>query len=113
MARTAVSETPDPRAAHAHKLVAETARAAAHELYDTLMSSNEVRAAWRKQNEGLSERELELRFVNKNLQRCLPVARATLAMLLRQATDPALQSTIYEALCLDAQLVRGRGQGNG
>jgi hypothetical protein len=95
--------------AGAHKLVAETAMAMAHELYDTLMSDNLWYEAWTAQNPGLGPKALEARFCAKNQQRLLPGARATLAGLLREPIDPGQKEVIMEALLLDATLRVGRG----
>lgn len=96
-------------AIHAHKLVAETAKAMAHELYDTLMQDDLLFTTWKKQNPGLGPKGLENAFVKRNVDKCVEVARATLAVMLRNpATDEAVKETIYAALCLDQQLVRGR-----
>jgi hypothetical protein len=94
--------------AHCHRLIADTAKAAAHELYDKLMGSNQLFDEWKRQNPDASPRELERRFVARLWGKCVPVARATLARLLTQAIDPALKEEIYEALCDDATLSRGR-----
>lgn len=95
---------------HAHKLVRETAVAMAHELYDTMMQDNQWYTTWKSANPDLVERprQLEARFVAKNLARLLPQARATLAKMLTQTSDAALRDSIYEALCLDSSLLRGR-----
>jgi hypothetical protein len=93
---------------HAHKLVAETAVEMAHELYDIMMLDNEWFRCWQQQNPGASRRELELRFVRKNLPKLIPQARAMLARSLATTTDPALRETIYSALLLDNTLLRGR-----
>jgi hypothetical protein len=95
---------------HAHKLVYETARKLAHELYDTLMQDQVYYTEWKRQNPDLGAKALEARFVVKNTHRCLETARATLAVMLRGPIDSPLKQDIYEALCLDAALVRGRAQ---
>lgn len=95
---------------HAHKAVAKVAAEAAAQLYELLMGNNEIRAAWKVQNPGLGERALLARFVAKNQGRCLEFARATLAASLRGPADDATKDAILEALCLDATLLRGRGQ---
>lgn len=93
---------------HAHFLVKETAVAMAHELYDTMMQDNEWYRVWKLQNPGCNAKKLEKRFVDKNLARLLPQARATLAGMLRTTGDEAIQEQIYEALVLDGTLIRGR-----
>lgn len=94
---------------HAHWLVRNTAVQMAHELYDHLMQDNEWYAAWKKQNPNSFPKELEERFVAKNLTTLLPQARATLAGMLRTTADERLKEEIYQALILDATLVKGRG----
>lgn len=94
---------------HAHRLIAETAKSAAAELYDVVMSNNEVRTAWKAQNEGCGEKELVRRFVKRNWAKCIPVARTTLGLLLRNSTDETLKTQIYEALLLDNTLRRRGG----
>ncbi len=97
--------------AHCHVLIAETAKKAAGELYEVLMTDNVVYTAWRRQNVGASAKALESRFVARNWPRCIPVARATLAHMLTLPIDETLKESIHEALCLDATLMRGRDQG--
>lgn len=89
----------------AHKLVAKTAQEAAGQLYELVMSDNEVRAEWLRRNPGLGPRQLEARFIAKYCEACLPMARATLATMLRNPSlDPALGEAIVEALALDARV---------
>lgn len=95
--------------AHCHKLVAKTAREAAGELYDLLMSNDKMFTEWKRQNPGCSSKQLESRFIEKNWGRCLQIARATLAMLLNGPLEECLKDQIVEALCLDTTLRRGRG----
>lgn len=96
---------------HAHRLIAKTARDAAEQLYEIVMGDNLVRAAWKKQNPGCAERVLVKRFVDKNAERCVPFARATLTRLLSTNMPENLKAEIHEALCLDATLIRGRAEG--
>lgn len=96
--------------AHCHKLIAKTAKEAAGQLYELVMSDNTVRDEWKRQNPGASDRELELRFIAKNWGKCLGFARATLALMLRSPMEEALKLEVVEALALDATLMRGRGQ---
>lgn len=101
-------KVPGRPSAHAHWLVRNTAVEMAHELYDTLMADNEWYKTWKKQNPSLDRAELETRFVEKNLAGLLPQARATLAGMLRTTMDERLKEEIYQALILDATLVKGR-----
>ena len=94
---------------HCHKLVAETARAMCHELFDTLMHDNAWYDVWRRQNPGMSARQLEAAFVARNWGRLVQSARATLAAMLSGPYDDATKTRVYEALCLDNTLIRGRG----
>lgn len=80
----------------------------AHELYDTMMHQDVWYRMWKFQNPGLDRAQLEERFVDKNLSIMLPQARAVLAKMLANASDPKLKEEIYEALVLDATLIRGR-----
>lgn len=93
---------------HVHKLIAETAKAAANELYDVVMTNNQVRAEWKRQNPDCTEKQLVKRFVDRNWSKCIDLARATLARLLTTAIDDKQKTEIHEALCLDASLIRGR-----
>lgn len=89
----------------AHKLVASVAREAAGQLYEKLMSDNELWLAWKRQNPELGPKALEARFVARNAEKCLAFARATLAAMLRSpGLDPATGDMIMEALALDQTL---------
>ncbi len=101
----------DRPSAHAHVQVADTARGIAQALYERLMGDNALRAAWKKQNPGASEKQLVSRFVTANVAKCLPMARATLALLLRSSSDDRLKERVAEALILDASLMKGRAPG--
>jgi hypothetical protein len=89
-------------------MVRDTAEAMAHELYDHMMHDNKWFKAWKRQNPGLGAKALEERFVARNLSTLLPQARATLAGMLASSLDPDMKEKIYEALTLDATLIRGR-----
>lgn len=96
------------KVAHCHRLVAETAKSAANELYDTLMSENRYYEAWKKKNPGASAAALRSRFVTRNWGKCIPVARATLAHMLSKPIDEVQKELIMEALVLDNTLLYGR-----
>lgn len=96
---------------HCHKLVAKQAKEAADELYEVLMKDNLMYGLWKKQNPGLNDKRLRLRFVARNWGRCIPFARATMARMLTMPIDEGLKETILEALSLDATLMRGRMRG--
>jgi hypothetical protein len=94
---------------HAHQQVVETAKEFAHELYDALMRDDMLYNEWKRQHPGVSAKRLEEIFVKKNYSKCIPSARATLALLLNSgAIDEATKIKIHEALVLDSTLVRGR-----
>jgi hypothetical protein len=92
-----------------HKEVREVARAAAGELYENVMSNNDIFERWKKQNPGASRKELERRFIAKNWSRCIPFARATMAHLLTLSTvDSTTKERIIDVLVKDQQLRVGR-----
>lgn len=93
---------------HAHKLVAETARSMAHDVYDSLMRNDELFKEWKNLNPDATPKALETRFVNKIAAQLLPQARATLAGMLAQPYDEVTKAQIHEALILDATLMKGR-----
>jgi hypothetical protein len=95
-------------AAFAHKLVYQTAVEMGHELYDVVMQDNEWYEKWKSVNPGLDAKELEDKFVKRNLKVLLPQARSTLAQLLRVSKDEALKEEVYRALVLDKTLKYGR-----
>lgn len=103
-----VKAIPNRPSGHAHWRVYETAVEMGHQLYDTMMHDNEWYAYWKARWPDLTARELEVRFVAVNVKRLLPQARAMLAQIIATTPDPALKESCYEALCLDATLVRGR-----
>jgi hypothetical protein len=80
----------------------------AHELYDTMMRDDFWYRYWKFQHPGLDAAALEQAFVDRNLSVLLPQARATLTRMLRDCHDPKLQDELYDALILDATLIRGR-----
>lgn len=100
-----------PNSAHCHKLVAEVAKAAAHELFDTMMMDQVLWDLWRKRFPGMASKRLEERFVGMYWGKCIPFARATLARLLSEPIDEAQKESIMDALVLDSTLVRGRAVG--
>lgn len=93
----------------AHKLVAKVAREAAAELYDLVMSNNDLRKAWKNSYPDMPEKELLLAFVRRNAPLCVPVARATLATMLNDpGLDISIKECIVEALRLDSSVPRDR-----
>lgn len=96
----------------AHRLIAETAKAMAHELYDTMMSDNEWYGVWKARWPGLSSKALEVKFVVLNTAKLLPGARELLVgMLTAPGTPEAMKTEIAEALIADASLTQGRSRG--
>jgi hypothetical protein len=95
---------------HTHRQVADVARELAHELYDKLMGDPELCALWRARWEGATEREREAKFVAMHWGKCVPMARATMALLLQSPMDEALKEKVSEALILDATLMRGKAK---
>jgi hypothetical protein len=95
---------------HCHWQIADTAKAMAHELYETVMANNQVREQWVKSNLDCNAKELERRFVAKNWHKCVAAARSTLAAMLTGPYDEAFKQNIHEVLVLDASLRHGKGQ---
>lgn len=97
--------------AHVHELVASVAVNAAAELYETLMGDNVMYDAWKKRHPGMSSKALGRKFISDNWGKCIPVARATLAAMLRNPTISLdYKESIVEALALDSSLMKGRAQ---
>lgn len=99
------------RITHAHKLVAETAEAMAHEVYDALMERNDWYRDWKRQNVGVGAKVLETRWVRQHKADFIEAARAQLAGMLAHPIDPKEKEAILEALLLDNTLKRGRAGG--
>ena len=96
------------RSVHAHKLIAETARVMAHELYDQLMLDNDHWQVWKDRYPDKSAKQLEEHFVYLTVPGLLGQARAALGAMLATPIDDALKDTILEALILDNTLGKGR-----
>lgn len=91
-----------------HAKIAEVARAAAGELYESLMSNNVFYDEWRRQNPGCNKKELEDRFIRKNWGNCIDFARTTLTiMLTRDDIDKGMKEEIMRILEQD-QLLRSK-----
>lgn len=97
--------------AHAHKVVAEAANGLCNEVYDLLMLNNEIRAEWKRQHPGASEKGLRIAFLKRFVDLSIAPARATLAGMLAQPYDETLKESILEALVLDNTLKKGRADG--
>lgn len=95
--------------AHAHVLVAQTARDLCLASYENIVFNNALYDAWKKQNpQCTTTKELELAFVAKYVESYIDVARATLAHMLTLPGDEGLKETISDALILDKTLAKGR-----
>src|SRR5215467_13956925 len=91
-----------------HAKVMEVAKAAAGELYESMMSNDGFFKAWKKQNPGASVKQLEQRFIDKNWGSCLEFARATLTtMLTRPDVAEEMKEEIMVILEQD-QVLRNR-----
>ncbi len=101
------------KALHAHEVVFVQAQELAGSAYAALMGVDEVYAAWKAVHPGFSARHLELAFLRRFSFRFVPAARAMLAARLQAPIDDGAKEAIYNALVLDATLVRGRGRGQG
>lgn len=93
---------------HAHWYVRDTAIAMAHELYEMLMLDDKQYKVWKNRYPDRPAKFLEERFVSLTYPTLIEQARAALAGVLATTMDDDLKATIYEALLLDATLVRGR-----
>lgn len=103
--------------AHAHKMVAETAKGMAQEVWDRIMTErgdifDRFRAA---HPECATTQQLADLFTGRLWPTMLGEARATLALMLRNPhIDDLQKAAIYDALLLDHTLIVGRGaQGAG
>jgi len=99
------------RIAHAHFLVADTAKQMGHELFERAMQQNDWYELLKKKNPGADLQKLENQFVEKMWPTLVEEARATLVGMLRTPIDETSKERIMEALLLDNQLVRGRKAG--
>jgi hypothetical protein len=98
------------RKLHAHEAVYAQAKELCLSAYEALMGENEIFAAWRASHPGFSRRHLELAFLQAFTFRFVPAARAMMAARLQAPLDAATKDALYEALLLDATLLRGRGR---
>ena len=94
--------------AHCHKLVKETAIEMAHECYAALMHRNDWYWDWQAAHPNMGPKALERFWVNQKWGEFVEGARATLAGMLASPIDEELKIQIYDALCLDQSLIRGR-----
>lgn len=92
-----------------HVRVMEVAKAAAGELYESMMGTNGFYRSWAKQNPGCNGKMLEKRFIDKNWPMCIEFARTTLTiMLTRPDIAESMKDEIMEVLEQD-QSLRGKG----
>ena len=90
-------------------MTASIAKAAAGELYDSLMADNRMYEMWQSQCPGLNAKAMEQKFINKNWGRCIDFARATMIeMLARADIAQAVKDEIYEVLLLENTLPVGK-----
>src|SRR5215469_2688116 len=95
-----------------HAKVMEVAKAAAGELYESMMGNDAFYAAWKKQNPNCKNaKQLEKAFIYKNWGTWLEFARATLTiMLTRKDVAEEMKEEIMVILEQD-QLLRNRRVG--
>jgi hypothetical protein len=100
------------RLKHVHPMVADVAVEIIMESYDALMHHNEHWAAFKRQFEGATSKELEQIYLEHNWGKGVEAARVTLARMLDPKISPSLgeaeRSSIHEALVLDRSLMMGR-----
>lgn len=101
---------PGAKKLHAHNAVYVQATELCMSAYEALMEQNEIWEAWLGSHPGFSRRHLELAFLKKFTFRFVAPARALMAARLQGPLDDSVKDAIYEALVLDATLLRGRGR---
>lgn len=95
--------------AHCHTKVRDVARGLADANYDELMSFDPLWKAWKAKHPEATKVRLRQLYVNQFWGRYIPMARATMGLLLRDPhLDEKVKDEILEALALDATLIRGR-----
>lgn len=100
--------TPLPGGQHCHRLVSETAKKMAAELFELFAKDNTWYKGAQKLNPGLSASQLEAMFVKQRWPQLVEDARATLAKLLGTNIAESLKNEIYQALILDNGLRANR-----
>ena len=94
-----------------HIRIAEVAKAAAGELYESMMGNNQAFELWKKQNPGATAKQLERRFIQKNWPRCIDFARTTLTLLLtKDDVAETVKEEIMDVLEKD-QILRNKAVG--
>jgi hypothetical protein len=95
--------------AHCHFKVRDAAKLIAGMVYDRLMANDLCYATWKQQNPGVTAKELERRFIERNWGMCLGSARQYLAAQLSNPNVPEAQKIeILDVLAKDNTLIRGR-----
>jgi len=99
----------------AHKLVLETAQKMAAELYDEVMSGNEMYAGWKEMTlkRGLTAEQSQRLFVALISPKLLEPARAILASMLSDKSKEHLHAEIYQSMLLDNSIRASRLRANG
>lgn len=93
---------------HAHRMVVETARSMAHEVYDLCMRRNDVWARWKQMCPELTPELSEALFVDHLYPHLIEDARATLAGVLATNISDDLREAISDAIIADTGLREGR-----
>lgn len=98
------------RVSHAHKMVAQTAQEMAKVVWDQIMTTRgDLFDKQRAANPDMTTAQLEEHFCSVLWPTMLDEARGALAGMLRNPSIDHLQAQlIYDALRLDASLMRGR-----
>lgn len=102
--------TKPPKIKHCHKLIADTAKAMAHALFDEMMSKDAIWSEFKRQHPGLSPTQMEDKFVRHLWPQLVEQARATLAAMLATPIAEPLKEDIMDALVRDQSLKRGRSR---
>jgi len=88
-----------------HAKIADVAKAAAGQLYESLMHDNIFYDEWCKQNPGKNVKQLEEAFIRKNWGNCIDFARRTLTiMLTRDDIEDTMKDEIMVILEQDQTL---------
>ena len=77
-----------------HNLLAETAKAIAHEAYESLAHDNAFYAEWPTVDA----------YVARNWQLHLPEVRAQFVKILQGDYPESMKDPIYEAMCIDGSM---------
>lgn len=92
-----------------HRLIRDTARDMAEELYEVVMKNNAIYEHWQRCCPELTRDLARAMFVEMMLPKLIESARATLAALLAtNAVDEDRKTVIYDALVQDEPLRQQR-----